>query len=79
MPQSTAELHYRIVDVSTLKELAKRMAPALVDKRSEMIKKDLEAEEKGEFQPGGKHTAKYDIYKSIDELKFYRQHFLKTE
>ena len=42
MPQSTAELHYRIVDVSTVKELAKRMAPALVDKRSEMIKKDLE-------------------------------------
>lgn len=55
------------------------MAPALVDKRSEIIKNDLEAEEKGEFQPGGKHTAKYDIYKSIDELKFYRQHFLKTE
>jgi len=79
MPLSTGELHYRIVDVSTVKELAMRLNPAVHERRCEMIKKDLEAEEKGEFVPEGKHTAKYDIYKSIDEMKFYQKHFLITE
>ena len=79
MPLSTGELHYRIVDVSTVKELAMRLNPAVHERRCEMIKKDLEAEEKGEFVPEGKHTAKYDIYKSIDEMKFYQKHFLITQ
>lgn len=79
MPLSTSELHYRIVDVSTVKELAMRLNPTLYERRKAMIKSDLEAEEKGQFKPEGKHTAKYDIYKSIDEMTFYQKHFLITQ
>ena len=79
MPLSTGELHYRIVDVSTVKELAMRLNPTLYERRKAMIKRDLEAEEKGQFKPEGKHTAKYDIYKSIDEMTFYQKHFLITQ
>ena len=53
--------HYRNLDVSTLKELAKRWNPAVL----EGVKK-LQA-----------HTALADVHESIDELLHYRQHFLK--
>lgn len=63
MPQLEAFFHYRNLDVSTLKELAKRWRPGL----SETFKKS------------NKHEALADIYESIDELKFYREHFIRSE
>ena len=60
MPQFEAWFHYRNLDVSTLKELCKRWAPAVArgfDKRSA-------------------HTALADIHESIDELRYYRDHFI---
>lgn len=78
MPLSAAELHYRIIDVSTVKELAKRLNPQVHQRFRDLTKKDAEAEKKMEFAPEGKHTAKYDIYNSIKEMKFYQSHFLKT-
>jgi len=62
MPKLEAYLHYRTVDVSTFKELAKRWAPDVY---------------KG-FQKKSKHEALADIHESIDELKYYREHFIKT-
>jgi oligoribonuclease len=53
--------HYRTIDVSTLKELARRWKPELL---------------KG-FEKRSKHEALADIYESIDELKYYREHFIK--
>ena len=61
MPQLEAYFHYRNLDVSTLKELAKRWKPEL----SKGLKKH------------GKHEALADIYESINELKYYREHFIK--
>ena len=61
MPALEAFFHYRNLDVSTLKELMKRWRP------------DLAAG----FAKHGKHEALADIYESIDELKYYREHFLK--
>jgi oligoribonuclease len=63
MPKLEAYFHYRNLDVSTLKELAKRWRPQILDG----LKKH------------GKHEALADIYESIDELKHYREHFLKLE
>ena len=60
MPKLEDYLHYRNLDISTLKELCKRWKPAVY----------------GKFQKSGKHEALADIYESIDELKFYREHFL---
>src|ERR1700730_17462059 len=60
MPQLEAFFHYRNLDVSTLKELCRRWQPALY---------------KG-FQKRAMHTALADIHESIDELKYYREHFL---
>ncbi|MEO5692456.1 MAG: oligoribonuclease [Usitatibacter sp.] len=60
MPAFEAYLHYRIVDVSTLKELAKRWNPAVVAS----LKKE------------GKHEALADVQESIEELRHYRRHFL---
>lgn len=57
MPTLEAYLHYRNVDVSTLKELARRWRPELLD----------EAPEKAE-----RHRALDDIVESIAELRFYR-------
>ena len=54
--------HYRNLDVSTLKELCKRWKPEI----AKGVKK------------GGKHEALADIYESIEELKYYREHFLKV-
>jgi oligoribonuclease len=60
MPQLEAHFHYRNLDVSTLKELCKRWNPTIA---RQFVKKT-------------KHTALSDILESIDELRFYRQHFL---
>jgi oligoribonuclease len=61
MPRLEAYFHYRNLDVSTLKELAKRWRPELA---------------KG-LVKHGKHEALADIYESIEELKYYREHFLR--
>jgi oligoribonuclease len=61
MPKLEAYFHYRNLDVSTLKELCKRWQPEI----AKGVKK------------GGKHEALADIYESIEELKYYREHFLK--
>jgi oligoribonuclease len=61
MPTLEDFFHYRNLDVSTLKELCKRWQPEIY---------------KG-FKKKSKHTALADIYESIDELKYYREHFLK--
>jgi oligoribonuclease len=61
MPALEAYFLYRNLDVSTLKELAKRWKPAIM---SGLTKH-------------GKHEALADIQESIEELKYYREHFLK--
>lgn len=61
MPQLEAHFHYRNLDVSTLKELAKRWKPEVASG----IKKH------------GKHEALADIYESIEEMRHYRDNFLK--
>jgi oligoribonuclease len=60
MPKVEAFFHYRNLDVSTLKELAKRWKPGLSEG----------------FKKAQKHTALADIHESIDELAYYREHFL---
>ena len=62
MPKLEAFFHYRNLDVSTIKELVKRWRPDLA---------------KG-LTKHGRHEALADIYESIDELKYYREHFLKV-
>jgi oligoribonuclease len=61
MPKLEQFFHYRTIDVSTLKELARRWKPELL---------------KG-FEKRSKHEALADIYESIDELKYYRDTFIK--
>ncbi|OED38280.1 oligoribonuclease [Chromatiales bacterium (ex Bugula neritina AB1)] len=61
MPGLEAYFHYRNLDVSSVKELAKRWAPAVHDS----VVKD------------GLHLALSDIKDSINELKHYRQHFFR--
>ena len=61
MPQMEDYFHYRNLDVSTLKELAKRWKPEV----AQGLKKH------------GKHEALADIYESINEMKHYREHFIK--
>jgi oligoribonuclease len=60
MPDLERFFHYRNLDVSTLKELCRRWQPTIY---------------KG-FQKRAMHTALADIHESIDELKYYREHFL---
>jgi len=62
MPAFDAYLHYRIVDVSTLKELARRWNPEVI----------------AGFTKEGKHEALADVYESIEELKHYRKQFLNA-
>jgi oligoribonuclease len=62
MPRLEAYFHYRNVDVSTLKELARRWQPEVL--RS--------------FEKKSRHEALADIYESIDEMKHYRAHFLRA-
>ena len=61
MPKLEAFFHYRNIDVSTIKELCRRWNPQIM---------------KG-FEKRGAHTALADIQESIDELKFYRQHWIE--
>ena len=61
MPALEGYFHYRNLDVSTLKELVKRWRPELG---------------KG-LTKHGKHEALADIYESIEELKYYKEHFIK--
>jgi oligoribonuclease len=63
MPELEAFFHYRNLDVSTIKELARRWRPDITDS---MTKES-------------KHQALDDIRDSINELKVYREHFFKTE
>lgn len=63
MPRLEAFFHYRNLDVSTLKELAKRWRPAVYDS----------------FKKQQKHTALADVHESIDELEHYRAHFIRLE
>jgi len=61
MPELEDYFHYRNLDVSSLKELCRRWQP---DVARGWVKQ-------------GKHEALADIYESIEELKYYRDHFLK--
>lgn len=62
MPRLEQFFHYRNLDVSTLKELARRWRPEVY---------------KG-FEKKSRHEALADIYESIEELKYYREHFLRV-
>ncbi|MGE0709241.1 MAG: oligoribonuclease [Planctomycetota bacterium] len=74
MPRLISLLSYRLLDVSTLKELASRWCPSLVfTKTSQTIGQWYPAEVKVE---GEVHDALFDIKGSIAELAFYRQHLL---
>ena len=61
LPTLEAFFHYRNLDVSTVKELARRWRPEVA--RS--------------FEKHSKHEALADIYESIAELRHYREHFLR--
>lgn len=61
MPELEGFFHYRNLDVSTLKELAKRWSP---DITKGLVKK-------------GAHLALDDVKESIEELRYYREHLLK--
>jgi oligoribonuclease len=60
MPALETFFHYRNLDVSTLKELAKRWKPGIMSG----------------FKKAQAHTAMADIRESIEELAYYREHFL---
>jgi oligoribonuclease len=60
MPDLEAYFHYRNLDVSVFKELARRWKPTIYSG----------------FKKASKHEALADIYESIDELKYYREHFI---
>ena len=60
MPALESFFHYRNLDVSTLKELAKRWKPEIL----------------AGFKKAQAHTALADVHESIDELAYYREHFL---
>jgi oligoribonuclease len=62
MPELEAYFHYRNLDVSTLKELARLWKPDLLSG----------------FAKKGAHLALDDILESIDELKYYREHFIRV-
>ena len=61
MPELEQYFHYRNIDVSTLKELAKRWKPEIL---KGVVKK-------------GSHQALDDIIESIEEMKYYRTHFIQ--
>ncbi len=63
MPELEAFFHYRNLDVSTLKELARRWAPTAA----------------AAFRKDSSHLALDDIYDSINELRHYRDQFLIVE
>jgi oligoribonuclease len=61
MPKLEAFFHYRNLDVSTLKELCKRWKPEIATG----------------FKKHQKHTALADIQESVEELRYYREHFIQ--
>ncbi len=61
MPKLEAYFHYRHIDVSTLKELARHWAPQVM----------------AGFNKRGSHLALDDIRESIDEMIYYRKHFIR--
>lgn len=63
MPELEKYFHYRNLDVSVFKELARRWKPEIYNG----------------FKKASKHEALADIYESIEELKYYREHFIKME
>lgn len=63
MPELESYFHYRNLDVSSLKELAKRWSPKVYSS----------------FKKKGAHLALDDIYESINELKHYRKHFIRSD
>jgi oligoribonuclease len=63
MPNLEDYFHYRNLDVSVFKELARRWKPKVYDG----------------FKKASKHTALADIHESIEELKYYREHFIKLD
>lgn len=63
LPKLEAFFHYRNLDVSVFKELARRWRPNLYDG----------------FKKASQHTAQADILESIEELRYYREHFLRLE
>ena len=60
MPDLESYFHYRNLDVSVFKELARRWKPAVYTG----------------FKKASKHEALADIYESIEELRYYREHFI---
>jgi len=60
MPNLESFFHYRNLDVSVFKELARRWKPEIYSG----------------FKKASRHEALADIYESIDELKYYREHFI---
>jgi oligoribonuclease len=63
MPNLEAYFHYRNLDVSVFKELARRWKPTVY----------------AGFKKASKHEALADIYESIEELKYYREHFIRLD
>ena len=63
MPKLEAFFHYRNLDVSTLKELARRWKPEVY----------------ANFKKRQLHTALADVHESIDELVHYREHFIRVD
>lgn len=61
MPELESFFHYRNLDVSVFKELSRRWKPEVY----------------AGFKKSSRHEALADIYESIDELKYYREHFIK--
>lgn len=61
MPELEAYFHYRYLDVSTLKELARRWKPGILPG----------------FKKQGTHQAMGDIRESVAELAYYREHFIQ--
>ena len=63
MPELEAYFHYRNLDVSVFKELARRWKPEIY----------------AGFKKASKHEALADVYESIAELKYYREHFIRLD
>jgi oligoribonuclease len=64
LPEIEEYLHYRSVDVSTVKELVKRWYPGLINTRP---------------RKAGAHRAMDDVLESVSEMKFYREHVFVRE
>ena len=63
MPDLERYLHYRVIDVSSIKELVARWRPELL----------------AGFSKANEHTALADIRESIAELAYYRAHFIRLD